>query len=412
MNDNKECRTKKCSICKRVLPLERFAQKGRNWCRSCINVYNVNRNGSALAKADVVKIERIFKVPISARIFDTEQAGISLVKEDECFVELINYKDAWISNCGRVLEYKDGRYIIKCTRYNDSGEKVCTLQKNVYDGEKWIWKKQTIEVWRLVVSCFIVNFDFVGNTHCWHRNNDKTDNYYKNIYPVNDKQYNAVLEKFTEGVEITDEVITEIVNDILYKADDWYANKWKRTVFGVGYLGCSDSNGTRENDIYSKWANMMQRCYDKGTHKLKPYYAPCTVDIELHNFSNFRELYKENAMGDKKLDLDKDLLLQGNTTYSAETCSLIPHFTNTLFETRRGTNTCIVLKNSTGKYDVFMSILGKRVEVGTFDTEEEAKQGFVDYKQNYIREFAEKSKGKVPEKTYKAMMNWKVEITD
>lgn len=411
MNDNKECRTKKCNVCKRVLPLEWFVKGKGCWCRSCTNVYNINKRGSILAKADAVKIERIFKEPISARIFDMGQTGISLERADECFVELINYKDAWISNCGRVLEYKNGRYIIKRTRCNNYGEKVCTLQKNVYDGEKWIWKKQTIEVWRLVVSCFIVNFDFVGNTHCWHRNNDKSDNYYKNIYPVNDKQYNAILEKFSEGVEITDEVITEIVNDILYKADDWYENKWKRTTYGTGYMGCVKPHATRNNDVYSKWANMMQRCYDDGTHKLKPYYAPCTVDIEWHNYNNFRKWYKENAMGDKKLDLDKDLLVQGNTVYSAETCTLIPHFTNTVFE-NRGLDTSIVLKNSTGKYDVFMSILGKRVEVGTFDTEEEAKHGFIDYKQNYIREFAEKSKGKVPEKTYKAMMNWKVEITD
>ena len=59
-----------------------------------------------------------------------------------------------------------------------------------------------------------------------------------------------------------------------------------------------------------------------------------------------------------------------------------------------------------------MSILGKREEVGTFDTEEEAKQGFIAYKQDYIRNFAKKCKGKVPNKTYEAMVNWVVEITD
>ncbi len=34
-------------------------------------------------------------------------------------------------------------------------------------------------------------------------------------------------------------------------------------------------------------------------------------------------------------------------------------------------------------------------EVDTFDTEEEAKQGFIAYKQDYIRKFAKKCKGKV-----------------
>lgn len=69
----------------------------------------------------------------------------------------------------------------------------------------------------LVVGAFIVNFDIVGNAHCWHRYNNKEDNYYKHIYPMNDKQYNAVLEKYSSRENLTEEVIYGIVNDILYK---------------------------------------------------------------------------------------------------------------------------------------------------------------------------------------------------
>ena len=69
----------------------------------------------------------------------------------------------------------------------------------------------------------------------------------------------------------------------------------------------------------------------------------------------------------------------------------------------------IVKNNDTGKYDVSMSILGTKKEVGSFDTEEEATQGFFDYKNDYITEFAKNSKGKVPNKTYEAMINWNVE---
>ena len=45
------------------------------------------------------------------------------------------------------------------------------------------------------------------------------------------------------------------------------------------------------------------------------------------------------------------------------------------------------------------------------DTHKEAQKGYIEYKQNYIRDFAEKCKGKVPYKTYIAMLNWKVENT-
>lgn len=400
--------TKICSRCNRELPKDRFPLKGGCVCKNCGSVYTSELNGFFITEENEVKIERIYKEPIPQRILDTTKAGIKLVGDDECFVRLINYKKAWISNYGRVLEYYNGKYMFKRTKDNESGEKVCTLQKNVYDGEKWIWQKQTIEVWRLVVSVFIVNFDMVGNTRCWHKGNNKADNYYKNIYPMNDKQYKAMEEKIFFG-EDSESDILRVVNDIKYKDDDWYANKWKRTVFGIGWLGCSDAEATRGNYIYSKWANMMQRCYDKITHGLKPYYAPCTAEIEFLNFSNYRVWHKENEMGDRKLDLDKDVLIHGNTVYGSETCTLIPHFTNTIFE-ERGADTNIVLNNETGKYDVTMSVLGKKEEVGTFDSEEEAKRGFIDYKQDYIRKFAKKCKGKVPQKTYDAMINWKVEI--
>lgn len=408
---NKINETKKCGRCGRELPLERFSNKIKksSWCKNCVNVYNSKRKGF-MSEESIVKIERLYKEPIQERILDTKQADIKLIRPDECFVQLINYKKAWISNCGRVLEYNNGKYRIKRTKINELGEKVCILQKNIYNGNKWIWQRYTIEVWRLVVGAFIVNFDMVGNNRCWHNDNNKADNYYKNIYPMTEKQYNAVSERYSDGEDITEGLIFEIINDIMYKDDDWYANKWKRTLFGIGYLGCNDSFADGDNYIYSKWANMMQRCYDEKTHRLKPYYALCTAEIEFQNFSNYREWHKENAMGDRKVDLDKDLLVHGNTVYGSETCTLIPHFTNTLFEERRGTDTNIVLNNNTGKYDVTMSILGKNEKVGTFDTEEEARQGFIDYKQDYIRKFAKKCKGKVPNKTYEAMMNWKVEI--
>lgn len=407
MNELKE--TKICSRCGRELPLERFSG-GNRWCKNCMSFYSSEARGF-VTEENIVWIERLYKELIPTRILDTEQADIDLISPDECFMQLINYKNAWISNYGRPLEYNNGKYVFKRTKTNAMGENICTLQKNVYDGEKWIWQRHTIEVWRLVVGAFIVNFDIVGNTHCWHKGNNKADNYYKNIYPMNDKQYNEVLNRYTAGTDITDELITDIVNDIKYKADDWYANKWKRTVFGIGYLGCNDADAVRDNYIYSKWANMMQRCYDEETHRLKPYYAPCTAEIEFQNFSNYREWHKENAMGDRKVDLDKDILLPGNTVYGSETCSLIPHFTNTIFE-NRGSDTNIVLNNDTSKYDVTMSILGKREEVGSFDTEEEAKQGFINYKQDYIRKYAKKCKGKVPHKTYEAMVNWVVETAD
>ena len=404
-NDVKK--TKRCSRCGRELPLERFST-GNSWCKDCCSSYLSERNGT-LTEEKKVRIERIYKEPLPERLLDASNTNVKLLNDEECFVKLIDYRNAWVSNYGRVLECKNGRFVVKRTKRNELNEKVCVLQKNVYNGGKWIWKKQTIEIWRLVVRCFIQNFDFAGNTRCWHKNNDLNDNYYKHIYPVGEKQHAALLDKYNGGQEITEELILDVINDILYKADDWSTNKWKRTVFDIGYLGCADSEATRNNYIYSKWQNMMQRCYDPKTQEMKPYYKGCGVDVELLNYSNYREWHKENCMDDNKLDLDKDILVEGNKVYSVDTVTLVPHFTNTVF-VERGFDANITYNSEKDIYNAYMNIIGKRNHIGEYDTEEEAKQAYIDYKQNYIRDFAEKNKGKVPNKTYEAMKNWVVEV--
>lgn len=251
-----------------------------------------------------------------------------------------------------------------------------------------------------------------NNVYCWHKGGKKSDNYYKHIYPVNVKQYQAITDYFENTGDDSQSKILQIMNDIQYKPDGWKAIHEKRTTFNMGYHGCSESITNKRSDnyvIYLKWANMMQRCYSKKVHKLKPYYKGCKVCEEWHNFANFRKWYVENVMIGKKLDLDKDILLQGSKIYSPETCCLVPHFTNIVF-VEHGTKTCIVFNNVTGKYDVGMSILRKREDIGTFDTEDEANNAFIEYKTDYIRKLAQKSKGKVPEKVYEAMMRWEVEI--
>lgn len=419
MNDNNDKRevqpllkqTKVCSKCGRNLPLDRFGIDGKKLiksiCKSCCSTYSTMKRGN-MSEDDIITIERLYKEPLPIRILDVKQAEIKTIAEDECFVELIDYKRAWISNYGRVLEHNGKKYVYKRIKTDYSGEKICTLQENIYNGKKWVFKKKTIEVWKLVVYAFIVNFDYVGNTHCWHKGNNKNDNYYKNIYPVSEKQYTAILERYSKGEVDTEDMIFDIINNILYKENDWYAAKWKKTTYGMGYLGCNDSSAYKGDVSYIKWANMMQRCFSDEVHENKPYYAGCTVDVEWLNFSNYREWHKKNSMGDRKVDLDKDILIPGNMMYGSDTCTLVPHFTNTIFETRNA-DAGIVLNDDTGKYDVTMSVLGSKKKVGTFDTHEEAQNGYIEYRQNYIKDVAEKCKGKVPHKTYLAMLNWKVE---
>ena len=50
-----------------------------------------------------------------------------------------------------------------------------------------------------------------------------------------------------------------------------------------------------------------------------------------------------------RIDLDKDILKSGNKEYSPETCVLIEHYINTIFERHASDN---IYENEDGKYFV------------------------------------------------------------
>lgn len=57
-----------------------------------------------------------------------------------------------------------------------------------------------------------------------------------------------------------------------------------------------------------------------------------------------------------------------------------------------------------------MNVLNKKMDIGVFDSEEEAHVGFIDGKIDYICDLAEKCKVKVADYVYEGMLNYKIEI--
>ena len=55
---------------------------------------------------------------------------------------------------------------------------------------------------------------------------------------------------------------------------------------------------------------------------------------------------------------------------------------------------------------------GKQEYLGYFKTELEAFNAYKKAKESFVKEQAEKWKGKIDERAYKALMNYQVEITD
>lgn len=186
----------------------------------------------------------------------------------------------------------------------------------------------------------------------------------------------------------------------------WNPQCFKRTYEGKGYLGTN--NVDCKSPEFYRWTNMVQRCYNKKIHKYKPYYKDKSVCEEWLNFANFRIWYREHIIEGAKVDLDKDILCQGNKVYSPETCVFVEHYINTVFEDRSTKRR--IVENKEKQYETYMTVLNKNISFGTFNTKEEAEKGYVTGKKNYILKLADSCKGKVQDCLYNAMVNWNVEL--
>lgn len=96
------------------------------------------------------------------------------------------------------------------------------------------------------------------------------------------------------------------------------------SVYGVGFIG-SGSHRSRTkgimNPAYACWHSMIERAYCEKYHAKRPTYADCTVVAEWHNFQVFAEWFEGNAVAG--LELDKDILVDGNRVYGPEFCLFV-----------------------------------------------------------------------------------------
>ena len=202
-------------------------------------------------------------------------------------------------------------------------------------------------------------------------------------------------------------------------------SKFSKTVLGIGFLGqgkYSFYNGTCKTKEYGVWYNMLLRCYNEKYKQKHTTYKDCKVCDEWHNFQNFAKWFNENyyEIENQKMNLDKDILIKGNKIYSPETCIFVPQRINKLFTKKdccRGKYPLGVEKyNSTNKFIATCRILieNKAIykKLGIFNTPIEAFNTYKEFKEKYIKQVADEYKDKIPDKLYKAMYNWKVEITD
>lgn len=120
--------------------------------------------------------------------------------------------------------------------------------------------------------------------------------------------------------------------------------------------------------IYSAWKGMLRRTTSES--KEFKTYLNCSVTEDWLLFSNF--LSWSDGKFKETFNLDKDLIVQGNQTYSPETCCFIPKRLNDLFKQNAVKSSELIgvreRQTSSGKiyYEAYAKTSSAWVYLGTY----------------------------------------------
>jgi len=187
----------------------------------------------------------------------------------------------------------------------------------------------------------------------------------------------------------------------------------------IGFIGIGKYNsGKKYRNCFLIWRSIIQRCY--STDIKYHTYIGCVVDEKWHNFQNFAEWYYNNHID--SFQLAKNILIKNNKIYSEDTCCFVPQQIILLFNNSKNKNReCPVGIQKTKKnkaeyrhqrYVVNVSNCNKNINLGYFDTVDEAFKTYKLYKEKHIKWVALTWKDKISEKVYNVLINYVVEIND
>ena len=168
-------------------------------------------------------------------------------------------------------------------------------------------------------------------------------------------------------------------------------NRWRQTrkVYGVGIndIGCKGENVP----YYTRWVEMLKRCYSEKWHKKEPTYKDCYVCEEWVTFSNFKKWMEQQNWQGK--ELDKDILVPENKEYGPRTCIFVSKNLNQILkdkESCRGKyprGVCRIAGGVNFFYQALISTYGNHQYLGSYKTVEEASKVYKKAKYEYILEW-------------------------
>ena len=185
--------------------------------------------------------------------------------------------------------------------------------------------------------------------------------------------------------------------------------KNKRLVYGVGnndadYVTQKNEvigyyvNGNRKLKqvwgcpYFRVWKSMLQRCYSEKYQEIQPTYKGCSVSQDWLTFTIFKSWMTDQEWEGKQLD--KDLLIEGNKVYSADTCVFVSGVVNS-FTVNGGAARGewligVCWHKATGKFlaSCRNPFTKKREHLGLFTCEQEAHEAWLKRKLELAHELA------------------------
>ena len=326
--------------------------------------------------------ERKYLFQDAWRVLDTKAAGIELIASNEIFLLVPETCNYWISNYGRLVNnLRNGYYMHKSGGGNVHYTVTC------YDayGERYTrdWYTDT-----LVAEVYLKKVDKCSRV--WHLDNDRGNNYYKNLMYVTDDEY----------IALNSGAIT--VENIQRKQE---------------YIPYTTKSAGAAYDV---WNSIYSRCYRDTRYKAYDGVTMCNK--WRRNPDSFAKWYIKNyyECGDEPMVIDKDLLCPGNREYAPDKCCILPRTLNVMisnckkhklpaspYRKEKVNNLPLgVYKSSKkNKYEVrFTPCGGELITIGEFDTPEEAFQEYKRHKQADIISIADEYKNAIPPHIYEALL--------
>lgn len=187
----------------------------------------------------------------------------------------------------------------------------------------------------------------------------------------------------------------------------------RRLIFG---FGINDMYEASHTVAFTKWYNMIRRCYDTKYHKGKPSYKEAVVCDEWKYFSKFKGWFDVNYIDG--YHLDKDILCKGNKEYNPDNCCFVPNEINAMLtksdKIRGDLPVGVRLGKSKKKYEARLSIYKGYIHLGTFQSKEEAFSAYKHAKEKWIKDSAFKyfTDNLITKRVYEALLNYEVSIID